>query len=104
MKWIGLYATFVHIKAKLGEENILRMVRWHCPPDTGFEIQTLEVWGQARYLSVTEARHNTEFYEWMGKKYFCFFQTAETGVKSGSILPSQIIPEKIVGAPESTPG
>ena len=22
--------------------------------------------------------HNTEFYEWMGKKYLCFFQTAET--------------------------
>ena len=29
-------------------------IRWHCPPDTGFEIQTLEVWGRARYLSVTE--------------------------------------------------
>ena len=39
----------VHIQAKLGQENILRMVRWHCPPDTGFEIQTLEVWGRARY-------------------------------------------------------
>ena len=25
--------------------------------DTGFEIQTLEVWGRARYLSVTEAAH-----------------------------------------------
>ena len=32
--------------------------------DTGFEIQTLEV---------TETVHNTEFYEWMGKKHFCFF-------------------------------
>ena len=30
-------------------------------------------------LSVTEAPHNTEFYTWMGKKHFCFFQTAETG-------------------------
>ena len=30
--------------AKLGQENLLRMVRWmiwHCPPDTGFEIQTM---------------------------------------------------------------
>ena len=26
-----------------------------------------------------EAPHNTEFYTWMGKKHFCFFQTAETG-------------------------
>ena len=35
MKWIGLYATFEHIQAKLGQENLLRMVgwvRWHCPP------------------------------------------------------------------------
>ena len=39
-------------------------------PDTKLKIQTLEV-------SVTEAPHNTEFYEWMGKKHFCFFQNAE---------------------------
>ena len=66
----------------IGQENLLRMViwvRWHCPPDTGSEIQTLEVWGRARYLSVKEASHNTEFYEWMGQKHFCFFQIAETG-------------------------
>ena len=34
---------------------------------------------RARYLSVTEAPHNTNFHTWMGKKQFCFFQTAETG-------------------------
>ena len=37
------------------------MVIWlrrHCPPDTGFEIRALAVWGRARYLSVTEAPHN----------------------------------------------
>ena len=65
MKWIGLYATFVQIQAKSGQENLLKMVRWvrwHCPPDTGFEIQTLEVWGRASYLSVTEALYDTEFY------------------------------------------
>ena len=50
-----------------------------CPPDTGFEIQALAVWGRARYLWDTEAPHNTEFTTWMGKKHFCFFQTAETG-------------------------
>ena len=32
----------------------------HCPPDTGFEIQDLAVWGRARYLSFSEAPHNTE--------------------------------------------
>ena len=41
-------------------------------------MRALAVWGGARYLSVTEAPHNTDFYTWMGKKYFYFFQTAET--------------------------
>ena len=39
----------------------------------------MAVWGRARYLSVKEAPHNTNFHTWMGKKHFCFFQTAETG-------------------------
>ena len=58
---------------------MVRWLRWHCPQDTGFEIRTLAVWGRARYLSVTEAPHNTNFHTWMGNKHFCFFQTAETG-------------------------
>ena len=58
---------------------MVRWLRWHCPPDTGFEIRALAVWGRARYLSVTEAPHNTNFHTWMGKKQFCFFQTAGTG-------------------------
>ena len=52
---------------------------WDEWDDTGFEIRALAVWGRARYLSVTEAPHNTEFHTWMGKKHFCLFQTAETG-------------------------
>ena len=85
VKWIGLQATFVHIQAKLGQENLLRIVRWvrwHCPLDTGFEIQTLDVRGRARYLSVTEAPYKSEFYEWMGKKQCRFFQTAGTGKRT----------------------
>ena len=46
---------------------------------TGFKIRALAVWGRARYLSVTEAHHNTDFPTWMGKKLFCFLQTSETG-------------------------
>ena len=60
---------YAQLQAKLGQKNLLgmvRWVRWHCPPDTGFEIQS-----RARYLSVTEASHNTELYEWMLKKHFC---------------------------------
>ena len=73
IKWTRLQATFVHIQAELGQNKLLRVlrwVRWPCPLDTGFEIQGLEVWGRARYLSVTEAPHNTEFYEWMGSSGF----------------------------------
>ena len=65
--------------AKRTPLRMVRWLRWHCPPDTGFEIRDLAVWGRARYLSVTEAPHNTDFHIWMGKKHFCFFQTAETG-------------------------
>ena len=82
IKLIGFQSTFVHIQAKLGQDNLLRLVRWHCPPDTFFEIQTLEVWGRALYFSVTEAPHNTEVYKWMGKKHSSFFQTAETSKRA----------------------
>ena len=58
---------------------MVRWLRWHCPPDTGFEIRALAVWGRACYLSVIEAPHNTDFHTWMWEKHFCFFQTAETG-------------------------
>ena len=34
---------------------MVRWLRWHCPPDTEFEIRALAVWGRARYLSVTAA-------------------------------------------------
>ena len=56
---------------------MVRWLRWHC--HTGFKIRALAVCGRARYLSVTEAPHNTDFHTWMGKKHFCFFETPETG-------------------------
>ena len=34
---------------------MVRWLRWHCPPDTGFEIRALAVWGRAHYISVTES-------------------------------------------------
>ena len=55
---------------------------WDDTAHTWCEIQTLEVWGRARYLSVTEAPHNTAFHEWMGTKHFCFLQAAETGKRT----------------------
>ena len=42
MKWnkslFRPHTHTVHIQAKLGQENLLRWVRWHSPSDTGFEI------------------------------------------------------------------
>ena len=29
--------------------------------------------------------HNNDFYEWMGKKHLCFFQTAETGKRAPNV-------------------
>ena len=61
--------------AKLGQENLLSMVRWmrwHCPPDTGFEIRALMVWGRARYLSATEVPHNIESLRVSGEEISCF--------------------------------
>ena len=72
---------------------MVRWLRWHCLPDTGFEIRALVVWGRARYLSVTEAPHNTDFPTWTGKKHF--FQTAETGNRtpnSGAMLTTTLGP------------
>ena len=42
----GVLATFMPLSAKLGQENILRMVRWmrwHCLPDTDLEIRSLAI-------------------------------------------------------------
>ena len=72
--------------AKLGDENLLRMVRWHYPPDTEFEH-----WR-------AEADHATchgcsprywIFYEWAEKKHFVslFFHRF---VSEWNSLPIQI--------------
>ena len=34
------------------------------------------VWGRARYLSVTEAPHNTDFHTLMGKKHVLFLSNS----------------------------
>ena len=51
---------------------MVRWVRRHCPPDTGFEIRALAVWGRARYLSVTEAPHS--FTSGWGRNIFVSFK------------------------------
>ena len=72
-------------------------MRWHCPPDTGFEILALAVWGRAGYFSATWAPHNTEFHTWIGKKHFCFCQTVKTGNRTlawkAAVLATTLSPD-----------
>ena len=53
----------------------VRWMRWHCPPDTGFEIRTRAVWARARYLSVAEALHNIVSLRVSREEALCFFGT-----------------------------
>ena len=48
------------------------------PPDTGFEIRVLAVWGRARYLSVTKAPHNTWVLHVDGEETFLFLSNRRT--------------------------
>ena len=49
-------------------------MRWHCPPDTGFEIRALAIWGRVRYLS--EAPYNIESLWVSGEEKHCLFKTS----------------------------
>ena len=83
IKWIGLQATFVHIIGYIGPGE---------PPEDG--EMTLPFRHRIRNSSPGGLRPSTlplghggshhywVFYEWMGKKHFGFFQTAETGKRT----------------------
>ena len=73
------------------EHHEVRWMRWHCPPDTEFEIRALAVWGRARYLSVMEASHNIESIRVNREETFCFveFWRSEWGSNPRSRLPSR---------------
>ena len=53
----------------------------HCPPDTGFRIRSLVVWGRARYLSVMESPHNIEFLQVSAGKTFFWNVNAREGLE-----------------------
>ena len=81
------------------------------------------VWGRARYLSIAETPHNIEFlqvswedtfafwnlnaragfefYEWIGKKYFCFFQATETGNEPLTLAWKAAVLTTTLGPPPS---
>ena len=78
---------------------MVRWLRWHCPPDTGFEIRALAVWGRARYLSVTEAPHNTNFHTWMGKKHFVSFKPPRPGTEPRTLAWKAAVLTTTLGPP-----
>ena len=64
----------MHKHAKLGQENLLRIlrwIRWHCPPDTYFKIRAMSFCDRVLYLSATEATQNTESLWVSEKEKFC---------------------------------
>ena len=84
---------------------MVRWLRWHCPPDTAFEIRALAVWGRARYLSVTEAPHNTDFHTWMGKKhFFVSFKPPRPGTEPRTLAWKATVLTTTLGPPPSTCG
>ena len=78
---------------------MVRWLRWHCPPDTGFEIRALAVWGRARYLSVMEAPHNTNFHTWMGKKQFVSFKPPRPGTEPRTLAWKAAVLTTTLGPP-----
>ena len=69
---------------------MVRWLRWHCPP---------AVWGRARYLSVTEAPHNTDFHTWMGKKHFCYFKSPRPGTEPRTLAWKAAVLTTTLGPP-----
>ena len=81
---------------------MVRWVRWHCPPDTRFEIQTLEVWGRARYLSVTEVSHNTEFTSGWGSNICLSFKPPRPGNERRAVAWKAAVLTTTLGPPPCT--
>ena len=75
-------------------------MRWHCHPDTGFEIRALAVWGRARYLSVTEAPHNTEW----GRIFFVSFKLPRPGTEPRILAwKAAVLTTITLGPPQQPP-
>ena len=66
---------------------MVRWMRWHFPPDTGFEIWALVVWSRARYLSVKEVPHNIDSLRVSWEETFCF--EGQNGVRTSDLRLSK---------------
>ena len=77
---------------------MVRWLRWHCPPDTGIDTRALAVWGRARYLSVTEALHNTFTRGW-GRNIFVSFKPPRPGTEPRTLAWKAAVLTTTLGPP-----
>ena len=56
---------------------------WHHPPNTGFQIWSLVIWGSERYLSVTEIPHKKNLWN----QSIGVGHNTDSGLLSVAILP-----------------
>ena len=71
-------ANFVHICAKLGQDNLLMMVkciRWHCPLHTGLQIRGLSLAEHVTCRSWNWDSHDIEPLQVGREVTFRFFET-----------------------------
>ena len=74
---------------------MVRWLRWHCPPDIGFEIRALAVWGRARYLSVTILT----FTRGWGRNNFVSFKPPRPGTEPRTLAWKAAVLTTTLGPP-----
>ena len=78
---------------------MVRWLRWHCPPDTGFEIRALAVWGRARYLSVTKLPTILTFTRGWGRNNFVSFKPPRPGTEARTLAWKAAVLTTTLGPP-----
>ena len=74
-------------------------MRWHCPPNTGFEIRALAVWGRARYLPVTEVPPILSFTRGWGRNSFVSFKPPRPGTEPRTLAWKAAVLTTTIGPP-----
>ena len=69
-----LIPRFVHVQAKLDQESLLRIAAWTRVQSLSDTKCELAVWGQTRYLPVTEAPQNTQSLHVSGEETMCILE------------------------------
>ena len=65
---------------------MVRWLRWHCPPDRGFEIRALAIWGRERYIG-----HGSSPQYWFShvdgeETFFVSFKPLRPGIEPRTLV------------------